>query len=117
MFSLALADEKGREASARQADFAGEQQSHDGKKYGKHKEHVGGAHHGVVGQLVGLTSDLADVEADGKDQRRHAEQNHCGTGEGQSREGEECYKIQSTHSFVIQHLVEQGWRCRPSTSR
>ena len=94
MFSPVFADQKGSGVSAWQADFAGEQQSHDGKKYGEHKEHVGGAHNCVVGQLVGLTSDLADVEADGKDQRRHAEQHHCGP-----TEEEECYKIQSSHPF------------------
>lgn len=62
--------------SAGEANFAGEQESHYGEEDGEDEEHIGGAHHRVVGQLVRLAPHLVDVEAYGKDERRHAEQDH-----------------------------------------
>lgn len=62
--------------SAGEANFAGKQESHYGKEDGKDEEHVRGAHHRVVGQLVRLAPHLVDVEAYGEDERRHAEQDH-----------------------------------------
>lgn len=62
--------------SAREANFAGEQESNYGEEDGEDEEHVRGAHHRVVGQLVRLAPHLVDVEAYGEDERRHAEQDH-----------------------------------------
>lgn len=62
--------------SAREANLAREQESHYGEEDGEHEEHVRGADHRVVGQLVRLAPHLVDVEAYGEDERRHAEQDH-----------------------------------------
>lgn len=64
------------QSSAWEADFAGKQKSHYGEEDGEDKEHVRGAHHRVVGQLVRLPPHLVDIEAYGEDERRHAEQDH-----------------------------------------
>lgn len=63
--------------SAREAHLAREQESHYSEENGEHKQHVRGADHRVVGQLVRLAPHLIDVEAYGEDERRHAEQDHC----------------------------------------
>lgn len=63
-------------SSAREANFACKQQSNYGEEDGENKQHVRGADHCVVGQLVGLTSHFIDIEAYWKDERRHAEQDH-----------------------------------------
>lgn len=70
---------KKREAdtSAGQANLPSKQQPHDGEEYGQNEEHIGGAHPGVVGQLVRLPADLIDVEADWEYERGHTEQDHC----------------------------------------
>lgn len=65
------------EFSAWEANLSCKQQSHYGEEDGEDKQHVRGAHHRVVGQLVWLTSHLVDVEAYWEDERCHAEQNHC----------------------------------------
>lgn len=62
--------------SAWEANLAREQESHYSEEDGEHKEHVRGADHRVVGQLVRLPPHLVDVEAYGEDERRHAEQDH-----------------------------------------
>lgn len=64
------------ESSAREANFACKQQSHYGEEDGEDEQHVRGADHRVVGQLVRLASHLVDIEAYGEDERRHAEQDH-----------------------------------------
>lgn len=62
--------------SAWEAHLAREQESHYSEENGEHKQHVRGADHRVVGQLVRLAPHLIDVEAYGEDERRHAEQDH-----------------------------------------
>lgn len=62
--------------SAWEANFACKQKSHYGEEDGEDKQHVRGADHCVVGQLVRLASHLVNIEAYGKDERRHAEQDH-----------------------------------------
>lgn len=79
--------------SAREADFAREQKSHYGEEDGEHEEHVRGADHRVVGQLVRLPSHLVDIEAYGEDERRHAEQDHW---KGRSGGG----TVSLTYTFV-----------------
>lgn len=64
------------EPSAWEANFARKQQSHYGEENGEDKQHVRGADHRVVGQLVRLTSHLVDIEAYGEDECRHAEEDH-----------------------------------------
>lgn len=64
------------ESSAWEANFACKQKSHYGEEDGEDKQHVRGADHCVVGQLVRLASHLVDIEAYGEDERRHAEQDH-----------------------------------------
>lgn len=66
--------------STGQAYFPSKQQSYYGEEYGENKEDVGGAHHCVVGELIGLTSDLVDVEADGEYEGSHTEEDHCQRG-------------------------------------
>lgn len=70
-------------SSARQADFSRKQQPHYCEEDGEHEEHVGRAHHRVVGQLVRLTAHFVNVEADGEDECRHAEQDHYGEERGE----------------------------------
>lgn len=65
------------ESSTREANFSCKQQSHYGEEDGEDEEHIRGAHHRVVGQLVRLASHLVDIEAYGEDERRHTEQDHC----------------------------------------
>lgn len=72
-------------SSARQADLSCKQQPHYCEEDGEHEEHVGRAHHRVVGQLVRLAAHFVNVEADGEDKSCHAEQNHCGEEEGKDR--------------------------------
>lgn len=62
--------------SAREANLAREQESHYSEEDGEDEQHVRGADHRVVGQLVRLPPHLVDVEAYGEDERRHAEQDH-----------------------------------------
>lgn len=62
--------------SAWEANLARKQESHYREEDGEHEEHVRGADHRVVGQLVRLPPHLVDVEAYGEDERRHAEQDH-----------------------------------------
>lgn len=69
------------ESSAWKANFACEQQSNYGEEDGEDKQHVRGADHRVVGQLVRLASHLIDIEAYGEDERRHAEQDHASKGD------------------------------------
>lgn len=64
------------EPSAREANFACKQKSHYGEEDGEDEQHVRGADHCVVGQLVRLASHLVDIEAYGEDERRHTEQDH-----------------------------------------
>lgn len=64
--------------SAGQAHLPSKQQSHYGEEYGQNKEHIGGAHHRVVGQLIRLPSNLIDVEADWEYEGGRTEQDHCG---------------------------------------
>lgn len=64
-------------SSARQAHLPCEQQPYYREEDGEHEEDVGRAHHRVVGQLVRLAAHFVDVEADGEDERCHAEQDHC----------------------------------------
>lgn len=61
-----------------QADLACKQESHYGEEDGQDEEDVGGAHHGVVGKLIRLTSNFLDIEAHWEDEGGHAEQDHCG---------------------------------------
>lgn len=68
------------ESSAWKADLPCKQQSYYSEEDGEDEQHVGGANHRVVGQLVGLAPHLVDIEAYGEDERRHAEQDHCGDG-------------------------------------
>lgn len=63
-------------SSAREANFACEQKSHYGEEDGEDEEHIRGADHCVVGQLVRLASHLVNIEAYGEDECRHAEQDH-----------------------------------------
>lgn len=63
-------------SSAWQANFACKQKSHYGEEDGEDKQHIRGADHCVVGQLVRLASHLVDIEAYGEDECRHAEQDH-----------------------------------------
>ena len=63
-------------ASARQTYLPSKQQPHYGEEYGEDKEYVGGAHHGVVGELIRLSTDLVDVEADWEDEGGHTEEDH-----------------------------------------
>lgn len=65
-------------SSARQAHFSSKQQPYYCEEDREHEEHVGRAHHRVVGQLVRLAAHFVNVEADGEDKRCHAEQDHCG---------------------------------------
>lgn len=67
---------KKRRKSAGQANLPSKQQSHNGEEYGQNEEYVGGAHHRVVGELIWLSSNLVDVEADGEYKSSHAEQDH-----------------------------------------
>lgn len=69
------------ESSAWEANFACKQKSHYGEEDGEDKEHVRGADHCVVGQLVRLASHLVDIEAYGEDERRHAEEDHTSEGD------------------------------------
>lgn len=62
--------------SAGQAHLPSKQQPHYGEEYGQDEENVGGAHHSVVGQLIWLSSNLVDVEADGEYESSHTEQDH-----------------------------------------
>lgn len=62
--------------SAGEADLPSKQQSYYGEEDGQDEEDVGGAHHGVVGQLIWLSSNLVDVEADGEYESSHTEQDH-----------------------------------------
>lgn len=62
--------------SAGEADLPSEQQSHYGEEYGENKQHVGGAHHRVVGELVASSSNLIDVEAHREDEGSRAEEDH-----------------------------------------
>lgn len=73
--------------SAREANFACKQQSHYGEEDGEDEQHVRGADHCVVGQLVRLTSHLVDIEAYWEDQCCHAEQDHW---KERRRERERC---------------------------
>lgn len=63
--------------SAGQAYLTSKQQSHYGEEYGQNKEYIGRADHCVVGQLIWLSSNLIDVEADWEDESSHTEQDHC----------------------------------------
>ena len=78
--------------SAWQTHLTGKQESHYGEEDGEDEEHVGGAHNSVVGEFVGLAPYLIDVEAYGKDECRHAEQDHCET-ERERQRGEETICI------------------------
>lgn len=78
--------QKHKHKSSRQANLPGKQQPHDGEEYGENKEDIRGAHHCVVGEFIGLSSDLVDVEPDGEDESSHAEQNHCDRGENRRTE-------------------------------
>jgi len=91
------------EESAGQADLSGKQQSDDGEEYGQDEEHVGGAHHRVVGQLVRLPTDLFDVEADGEDEGGHAEQDHCDGGTERRWDG-----VLHTENKSAFHELENG---------
>lgn len=73
--------QKHKHKSSRQANLPGKQQPHDGEEYGENKEDIRGAHHCVVGEFIGLSSDLVDVEPDGEDESSHAEQNHSCEGD------------------------------------
>lgn len=64
------------ESSAWEANFACKQKSHYGEEDGEDKQHIRGADHCVVGQLVRLASHLVDIEAYGEDKCSHAEQDH-----------------------------------------
>lgn len=66
------------ESSAWEANFPRKQQSHYGEEDGEDEEHIRGADHCVVGQLVWLAPHLVDIEAYGEDERCHAKQDHCG---------------------------------------
>lgn len=66
--------------SAGQAYLPSKQQSHYGEEYGQDEEYVGGAHHCVVGELIWLSSNLVDVEADREYESSHTEQDHCDRG-------------------------------------
>lgn len=66
-----------RKTSTGQAHLPSKQQTHYGEEYGQNEEHIGGTHHRVVGQLIWLTPDLADVEADWEYEGGHTEQDHC----------------------------------------
>lgn len=63
-------------SSAWEAHFARKQKSHYGEEDGEHKQHIRGADHCVVGQLVRLASHLVDIESYGEDERCHAEKDH-----------------------------------------
>lgn len=71
--------------SARQAYLPSKQQSHYGEEYGQNKEYIGGAHHCVVGELIWLSSDLVDIEADWEYEGSHTEEDHCGRGKTERR--------------------------------
>lgn len=72
--------------SAGQAYLPSKQQSHDGEEYRQDEEHIGGAHHCVVGKLIWLSSNLVDVEANGEYEGSHAEQDHCDRGKTEGQE-------------------------------
>lgn len=72
--------------SAGQAYLPSKQQSHYGEEYGQDKEYIGGAHHCVVGELIRLSSNLVDVEADWEYESSHTEQNHCDRAEAHKEE-------------------------------
>lgn len=63
--------------SAGQAHLPRKQQSHYGEEYGQNEEDVGGAHNCVVWQLIWLSSNLVDVEANWEYESSHTEQDHC----------------------------------------
>jgi len=77
-------------SSAWEANFACKQQSHYGEEDGEDKQHVRGADHCVVGQLVRLTSHLVNIEAYGEDECRHAEEDHWKEG---TRENVLVYRL------------------------
>lgn len=62
--------------SAGQAYLTSKQQSYYGEEYGQNEEYIGRAHHCVVGQLIRLSSNLIDVEADWEYESSHTEQDH-----------------------------------------
>lgn len=72
--------------SAGQAHLPRKQQSHYGEEYGQDKEHIGGAHHCVVGELIRLTSNLIDVESQWENECGHTEEDHCGEGKTKREE-------------------------------
>lgn len=85
-------------SSAWEANFACKQQSYYGEEDGEDKQHVRGADHRVVGQLVRLASHLIYIEAYGEDERRHAEQDHW-----KERSEREKKLVHCTTILVILH--------------
>ena len=98
--------------SAWQAYLPSKQQSHYGEEYGQYEEHIGGAHHCVVGQLIWLSSNLADVEAHWEYESSHTEQDHCG---GKERESKRVLSINAPFwnndgQPALLWCVERFWR-------
>lgn len=99
----------------RQADLSRKQFRHHGNPQGQHKHDVGDADLEGIGKLVGLPADLLDVEAQRKDDRRHAEQHHgreshpAGVGDhvpiagrwGQQNDG-------GGHTYAANEYADQG---------
>lgn len=67
--------------SAGQANLPGKQQSHDGEEYGQNEQHIGGAHHCIVGELIRLSSNFVDVETDWEYEGGHTEEDHACEGD------------------------------------
>lgn len=89
--SLNIQKEGEEGMSAGQAHLPRKQQSHYGEEYGQDKEHIGGAHHCVVGELIRLTSNLIDVESQWENEGGHTEEDHCGR--GKTKRGEHQHPL------------------------